>query len=519
MNYLRDLLKCEKPELAVALENAWAVANKEVFPAMSSSDDSINSLPHSQNLETYLNSILEPCQNLFNENSTIYLSPHELYCILTALVFHDFGRIKFEEGHGSFTKRYILNNYQKFSIPTEELAEAIAEICEIHKPLDDKTIQPATTLLDAGKGKVRVRELAGLLVLVDEMDTSYRRLKELYLLDQPKYFSGKGSFRNYIKGINYDYFTRTVYVSIDNKITESTELSKDKLNAVIFKKNKRKIKIGSSENSLNDLLDFLIKSTGTVTNEEKGVFSTLMKGKTFVEPFIPEKLIKEFRKKLQMELQKLPNNSDRKKLVTKLKDLKGPNNSGVFSKFYYYYDYYQNNFSDLKTEIERTALQKWHIFVVIPLILNAIKESESISGKTIYLSRLGIHVKKWLISYKEHLYNTDGNETIEPVLDFDYLINVVDSMWELSRNILAFEDEWYSYEVLLNKVVRLGDVRLIKLAVQRVEIITRETSLASGYSSCINYDNKKWCLLRINGRCMPLKDIKDQITKIQTNLK
>lgn len=520
MSYLRELLKTKRLELYTSLENAWTVANKEVFPVMYSTDESINSYPHSQNLEAYLNSILEPLKDLFDENSEIFLSPCELYCILMAILFHDLGRVKFEEGHGSFTKQYILNNYQRFNIPTEELADAIAEICEIHKPLEEYAIQPAAIMLDAGNGKVRIRELAGLLVLIDEMDTSYIRLKELYALDQPKYFSGKALFRNYIRGISYDPFTKAVYVSIDNKILENTEIfTIEKLNYILLKEGGKEKKITElSDDQPNGFFDFLTKELG-FTAKERGVFKMLMDKKVFVEQRISPRLISDFRRKLETELDSfLPDESDRKKLLGKLVKLKNPKTSDeIFRKFYYYYNYYPKNFTNpLKDKINNTASQKWPLIVVLPLIIRAIKESETNSKRSIYLSRLGIYVENWLISYKEHLFDTDGNETIEPVLDFDFILNVLDSMWELSRNI--YKEGWFSYNDLLNKVVRQGDIMLIKLAVQRIEIISREIAKSNGFPSCINYDNRKWCLIRKNGECMSLTEIKNQINGLKNNL-
>lgn len=529
MSYLRELLKSQKPELHAALENAWTIANREVFPVMASNDESINSFPHSQNLETYLNSILANCNDLFSENAEIYLSPYELYCILMAILFHDFGRIKFDEGHGSFTKKFVLNNYQKYSIPSEELADAIAEICEIHKPLDENAIKPATILLDAGMGKVRVCELAGLLVLVDEMDTSYKRLKALYVLDQPKYYSGKGLFRNYIKGISYDFFTKAVYVSIDNKIWENTDLlSKDELNTVIFKTNNEVFPIErfKLQPEANGFFEFLTKELN-FTEKERGLFETLIKNaKIFVEQSISPKLIDNIRNELDKHLSLIVDNSndfenvfesDKKKLLKKLVQLDNPLKvDEIFRKWFYYYDYHYKEFSDeLKAEINKTAFQKWPLIVVLPLVIRAIKESEKNSNKTIYLSRLGIHVKKWLIIYKEHLFDTEGNEAIEPVLDYDFLLNVIEGMWSLSKNILG--EGWFTYQDLLNKVIRQGDINLIKLAVKRIEVITRNYAEEHQLPTLINYDNRRWCLIKANviGKQITIGTIKAKIEALQ----
>ena len=75
MNFLRSLLKAKKPDLHVALEKAWEVAEKDFFPLYATTDESQNSASHSKSLENYLNSILEPFPNLFEETSPVHLSP------------------------------------------------------------------------------------------------------------------------------------------------------------------------------------------------------------------------------------------------------------------------------------------------------------------------------------------------------------------------------------------------------------------------------------------------------------
>ena len=67
MTNLRELLNSSEPDLYSALENAWKVANREIFPIMFSSDESLNSSPHSRNLENYLNGILSSYPNIFED--------------------------------------------------------------------------------------------------------------------------------------------------------------------------------------------------------------------------------------------------------------------------------------------------------------------------------------------------------------------------------------------------------------------------------------------------------------------
>jgi hypothetical protein len=516
MSYSRELLKSREPELYNALENAWKIALKDVFPTMYSKDESINSQPHSQNLENYLNSILEQHHELFEDGSVVNISSYELYCILMAILFHDFGRIKFDAGHGSFSKLYVINNYQKFFIPTVELADAIGDICEIHKPIEKDKTNQASVLLDAGKGRIRIRELADLLKLVDEMDTSYRRLKDLYVLDQPKYFGGKGLFRNYIKGISYDRYAQAIVVAIDNKLIENTEIDELKWDCLIFNNiDTKDYNDFIPSKYKDDLLEFineelkdLIPSISIYRDQYEQIIAN--KKKLFVEQkFVPDFLTNI---KVTFGSKRMFPVNDKENIINEILDINESEHPDEFFRlFYYYFNYYRNEFKALLSDIEDAANQKWPFYVVVALILRAINNCEEKSTKSSYLPRFGIKVKKWMLYYKEHLYDTSGKETVEPIFNENYLKMVVNSMWELST--MSWGKTWISFNDLSYKILE-RDIKRLKLAVQRIEILMRDVAQQKGVHASIDYDNEEWCWVREKNKFVSIEEALNKIKSV-----
>jgi hypothetical protein len=490
MTNLRELLRSQDPELYAALENSVKVARKDIFPALSSKDESLNSSPHSQNLENYLNSILGIYPDLFRENSKVNMTPHELYCILMAVLFHDTGRIMFDEGHGSFSKLYITNNYLRFHIPMEELADAIGDICEFHKPVNE--IKPKTIFLDAGIGQIRILELAELLKLVDEMDTTYRRLKPLYILDQQKYFSVKGLFRNYINGVNYDAFTESIFVSIDNKIISNTDLGISNIHLITFlnKKNKSALKIsktfdqGIPPKKLN-IYDLIFGNK--ITQEIKNYNFCLRNWDIQIEPKFSKKFIKELNESIDKFSDKFKRVTESYKILETIK--KAAPDSEKLRLYYYFLHYHKESgnydkFVAFIKDIEKETNKKWPLCVVLPLLFKAVNTSQENTCPSRYLSRLGIHVKKWFVYYQEHIYDVEGNESFEPIFNVEYLIHISQCMWKLSNQI-PFQSK-FSFETLASEVLET-DIKKLKLAVKRINILTSTKN-----KSIIWYDDRSW---------------------------
>jgi hypothetical protein len=87
-------------------------------------------------------------------------------------------------------------------------------------------------------------------------------------------------------------------------------------------------------------------------------------------------------------------------------------------------------------------------------------------------------------------------------------------MWNLSTQI--FGQSYFSYETLASAALE-EDVNKIKMAVQRINILTIEEAKQKTNSSCFDYDikNWKWNMAIKSKKCVFLsfKDIEAIITK------
>ena len=121
MDSLRDLLKLKNPELYSAFLETWNFLENNMLPLIALNGESINSLPHLKNNENYLNGILPISEKLFDQNESLFLSPHELYAILSAVALHDIGHINKGKGHGYESNKKIIELWEKLRIPSNEL--------------------------------------------------------------------------------------------------------------------------------------------------------------------------------------------------------------------------------------------------------------------------------------------------------------------------------------------------------------------------------------------------------------
>lgn len=230
MSLLRERLKVDCPELWHALEHSWEVATTRWLPRVdsASSSESFNSYPHIKNLETHLDRIVvayEQYQTATRESAvTFAFSPVETYVICAAILFHDMGRMKESDDHGRNTKEILLGEgrYAELGIPSIELAEPVADICEFHtaRPLN------STRLLSTAVhpyGIVRTHELAALLLLVDEMDDTFNRTLLSCLEVQS---DTKAQFRRVIREVYLDPRRQTIFTVLDSRNDHLFEVHK-----------------------------------------------------------------------------------------------------------------------------------------------------------------------------------------------------------------------------------------------------------------------------------------------------
>src|SRR5271157_4248421 len=109
---LRGRLRESAPALYAYFERSWTIAQEEWLQAVSLNYGSNNSYSHLRNIENHLDQVVLGFEAMPNTTFTERLSSFELYMLLSAVLFHDFGRTQpgtKEPGHGAerlLSKKY-----------------------------------------------------------------------------------------------------------------------------------------------------------------------------------------------------------------------------------------------------------------------------------------------------------------------------------------------------------------------------------------------------------------------------
>lgn len=538
MESFRELLKFKNSELHTAfLENLKYLENS-ILPLLSSKGESLNSLPHLKNNENYLNGILSPNEELFNEKLPLFITPYELYSILSSIYLHDIGRITCDKGHGSESKEFIDRLWKELKIPSKELADAIGDICNIHEPkgkveelnpkvdvLIDKSkllIKPigqieineinympmsSNKMLDNNAGFVRVNELGALLSLVDNMDSTYRRLARLEVLDKDNYTSPLAVFRNCIKGVSYNKESQAIFVTLDLEKTKSINIEfADDINPLFNKISYYASNTGQkpfdkyqtirkdAEKKL--LFCEIVEEKSSVIYPDNFRMEWLLINGVHVNDFWVrldnfelrdiQKLLSDSKTKCNLEISKVIQIYDNKIFVNLDQYFK--TRKLIDEKIKDDYNYILKDFKGfIDPDTNKISIP---LELLIPMILGNIRACHfNMERKYKYLSRFGIPLKCWLIYIDEHLYNYLGEETFEPVFSEGYLKHIVKTMWTLSTRV--FGQAFFTYEKLASAASE-KDLNLIKLAVKRIEIVSRNAKPHLGLTSAINYNTNGW---------------------------
>ena len=197
---LREQLKAEAPELYADYVRSWEIAEKQWLPAIAVNHGSYNSHPHLWNIERYLDDLLGQHERLeMDERARLRLRPVEKYLLLAAILFHDIGRIRVSDGHARESAKIIRKQCADLGIPSQRLADSLADICEFHTPVEGTNESLRDTSV-APYGLIRTQAIAVLLRLGDYLDSAYSRVL-------PRFYVGKGegdiigAFRDRIPGI------------------------------------------------------------------------------------------------------------------------------------------------------------------------------------------------------------------------------------------------------------------------------------------------------------------------------
>jgi hypothetical protein len=512
METLRDLLKQKNPELYSAFQETWKYLENNFLPIMPlnlDKSESLNSLPHLKNNENYLNSILPISENLFIQERILFLTPYELYAILTSIALHDIGRSQgVGKGHGVRSKKMIKDFWEKLRIPNYELTKAIGDICEIHEPealkkeknpiieveLSEKGINKINLverelveknsfapypvqMLDNDAGTIRVNELGALLSLVDNMDATYRRLAPLEVMGKSKYNTDIAIIRNYIKAVAYNSESQAIIVSVENQLN----LNYRDLDEEDIIKDEKKCLLN---------IYYWFRDFGFFKISGLDEISKIVNGARLSEIELVN-----FKGNKKKSLFRMDVPKEKKELLL---EFIWQIISGVQIR----------KIAKFKEDFKITPV------IILAIILGNVRSCHrSLINKYKYLSRLGIPIKTWLIYIDEHLYNYYGQETFEPVLTTNYLERVAQKMWELGTRV--FGKSFFTYEMLAS-AINEKDLTLIKLAVKRLEIISRDNDKKP--VSAINYNQLgwQWEFMEENNKCIyrSFYDIKEILEKL-----
>ena len=212
---MRKRLANEAPELHASLERSWQIALDQWLPAIATQQDSFNSYPHLRNLEAHLDQVVTEFEAIPPSVNGLRLRPVELYLILAAVLFHDFGRVQKDLPHPLASYEAIERDFASLGIPTAQLARVLANICLAHDPPPGWSNSQLYNLIVEPYGEIRQRPLAALLTLVDHMDGAHNRALPHYVKETAR-LDPIGRFRRMILGVHAEREAQIVRVVLSD---------------------------------------------------------------------------------------------------------------------------------------------------------------------------------------------------------------------------------------------------------------------------------------------------------------
>jgi len=468
---LRMRLQNEAPDLYAHLMRSWDIALAEWLHAIEGKAGSSNSYPHVRNVELHVDQIVHDFLN-DGGRGLLPLSPLEVYLLLSAVLFHDIGKVPHlrkpanevpigvttpgssssakpvEPSHGEKSKRIIVGSYSNLGIPSGDFADIIARLSYDHDPTKGKLTPLHTTVLEP-YGEVRQDLLGALLTLADCMDASRTRVLPDYLAD-PKQLSGAAQFRQIIRGVYADPVCKMVRTVLtpEPEASPQTSVPAGVEYTLKFpeKKEKDYKKLGRAWRDIRKSLKIGAKPVAgkrrrNTKLRNMGVFGKLVKKslKDASRPHLladtePVRKIPLLRQLLASGLVQVEPISD------EARERVAANVSIAFSR------------------------KDWAAVVISDL--RGMSEKTTRAFSTLRAS--GVPLLGWVIEEGEHLFNSAGVETYEPIFFEGYLVDLVQHMWDLSTTIFGTAE--FLYEDL---AAHMGetDVMKVKSAVRRVRIV------------------------------------------------
>lgn len=442
MSSLRQRLERDSPTLYKAFQRSWDIAVREWLPAIASSEGSYNSLPHFENIEYHLESLLGAAAE--SPATTLKLSVLEIYLLLASVLFHDFGRVYGDADHADASAKKLPEHFNALGIPSIELAGSLSRIALFHDPLTAKdklnAIARNEKLKFAKKalrdvriepfGSARELYVGTLLALADHMDASTRRAAPRYIV-QDERVGFKGGFRRLVSGTGYDPATYSLKTSLSG-FEGSTELLE-------------------FEKLYPNFLRMYHRSTpGVQPDQDKNIPLPEMKGgEQTVDLY--DRMIKACD---PPPANKTPSAMFFKSLLART------------SKSSHCYVLERKITQVVQTKEQTPVSSLWPADFLLAVVLNDLHANniflDSIRNE---LDQMGLPVHGWFIEFGSEVFDHQGNLTHEPTLPVEFLIRVAEEMWFLGCKLLV--SGFVTYDVLADSL-RIENVSLARLAAQRI---------------------------------------------------
>ena len=425
--FLRRTLKERSPSLYASFRRSWKIAKREWLPAIPPSEGSFNSQRHFENVEKHLNSLLEPSAKKFQ------LTPLEIYLLLSSVLFHDFGRVHGDTGHGEASAQELPKNFAVLGIPSLELAWSLSRIALYHDPIcprpgnDDEGAEARVKNAKIALRDVRIepyghaRELyvGTLLALADHMDGSAGRAVPRYVIEDD-IIGFKGAFRRMVSGTQYDIATQCIKTCLSGFHCDKDEDYSERFKPFLWSRG------GKSE---------------LVQIPKKELDSELQSCELYRE--LNAAIAERFYKQAKFFNKCLKANDDKPYLL------------------------FRNRTTDMT--METTVIKgPWPQDYLLAVVLNDLNANrkflKQVSGE---LDEMGLTVENWFVEFGSEVYDDSGKRSSESFLSIELLKAVLKEMWELSCRLLKRGTA--SYEMLADSM-RYENSDVVQLAVKRIAL-------------------------------------------------
>lgn len=511
MNRLRQLVKDKSPELGEALERSWKIAIEEWLGTIKPTKGSYNAYPHLRNLENYLDEVLSNIDSANVDSPSENLSLAELYVLFSAILLHDIGRGRGGE-HPAKSRDIITEKYSHLGIPSRELAKSIGCIAAAHgrSPLQYFAKTKLPTIVVDPYGEIRQESLAALLRLVDHMDSAYTRVVPQYVVPENE-LEILGQFRNVVLGVTIDHEARMVKTIIGSDGFSKNGPHKTSYSIVHpFDESCEQDWniIETRSELLPDIQAGLKKKSANLAPLSSRIETIITSQKDHIEAKHKEKPNERLDWSRISEL--VQNKANEILRIKKLLHCEtyGQSNGLKALLPHHVLKEKRRSFGDQDWLVSRRVFRiepdpetPSHALLAV-VMSDVLANARELAASKAELAIIGLPLTAWLIDFEEHLYNTWGQETHEPIFSKQFLKRIAEGMWELSTRVFGFS--LFTYFDLAASVGE-SDMAKVRRAAHRIAIITQQLKTIDGKDMAalwVGIDDWKWNVLhpRITGR-------------------